>query len=103
MKPRLFCKRMLLRVHAAKLPTLWSTAIRDQLLKRNRLTARGNYMAQQEQDATFLHRINFGVFILLLSTTRYLRIMLHNICIVFFQIKLQQQPSRQHGVPSQFR
>jgi hypothetical protein len=29
--------------------------------------------------------------------------MLHNVCIVFFQIKLRQQPSRQRGVPSQFR
>jgi hypothetical protein len=29
--------------------------------------------------------------------------MLHNVCIVFFQIELQQQPVRQQGVPSQFR
>jgi hypothetical protein len=49
------------------------------------------------------HRINFGVFfILLLSTTRYLCIMLHNVCIVFFQIELRQQHFRQQGVPSRF-
>ena len=43
-QPRLFCTPMFLRVHAAKFPALWATATRDQVLKRNRLTARGNYM-----------------------------------------------------------
>jgi hypothetical protein len=61
------------------------------MLKCNRHTTREIYMAKEELDTTslFLHRINFGVFTLLLSTTRYLRIMLHNVCIVFFQIKLR--------------
>jgi hypothetical protein len=36
---------MFLRVHA-----LWATAIRDQVLKRNRLPARGNYTTKQEQN-----------------------------------------------------
>ena len=43
-QPRLFCTPMFLRVHVATFPTLWATATRDQVLKRNRLTARGNYM-----------------------------------------------------------
>ena len=41
---------MFLRVHAATFPALWATAIRDQVLTRNRLTARGNYMASLEHD-----------------------------------------------------
>jgi hypothetical protein len=50
-------------------------------------------MGKKELDTTslFLHRINFW----------YLRITLHNTCIVFFQIKLRQQLARPLGAPSQ--
>ena len=48
-QPRLFCTPMFLRVHAATFPALWATAIRDQVLTRNRLTARGNYMTARHE------------------------------------------------------
>jgi hypothetical protein len=44
------------------LHTLWAIAIRDQVLKRNRLPTRGNYVTYQEQDAKKIYAFyNAGI------------------------------------------
>ena len=53
---------MFLRVHAATFPALWATAIRDQVLTRNRLTARGNYMTARHEKKSFYAFFNAGIF-----------------------------------------
>ena len=59
-QPRLFCTPMFLRVHAATFPALWATAIRDQVLTRNRLTARGNYMTARHEKMFYMHSLMLG-------------------------------------------
>ena len=53
---------MFLRVHAAKFLVLWATAIRDQVLTRNRLTARGNYMTARYEKKVLYAFFNAGIF-----------------------------------------
>jgi hypothetical protein len=72
---------MFRRVHATMLSALWATAIRDQVLKYNRLTTREIKWPKQEFDATSLFFTPNKFW--------YLRIILHNVYIVFFQIKLR--------------
>ena len=57
-QPRLFCTPMFLRMHAAKFPTLWATAIRDQVLTRNRLTARD--MTARHEKKFYMHSLMLG-------------------------------------------
>lgn len=64
---------------------------RDQVVKRTRGAIQEIWMAlKRAQHNNFFSPNNFDTFTLLPSKTRHLRIMLHNICIVFFRLLRQQ-------------
>ena len=89
-QPRLFCTPMFLRVHAATFPALWATAIRDQVLTRNRLTARGNYMTARHEKKFYMHSLMLGFSPVLLQAFSAMQGFTPNLisCISFYNIFL---------------
>ena len=85
-QPRLFCTPMFLRVYAATFPALWATAIRDQVLTRNRLTARGNYMTARHEKKFYMHSLMLGFSpVLLQAFSTMLGYSQHDIMYIILQ------------------
>ena len=89
-QPRLFCTPMFLRVYAATFPMLWAMAIRDQVLTRNRLTARGNYMTARHETKFSMHFLMLGFSPVLLQAFSAMQGFTPNLisCISFYNIFL---------------
>ena len=81
---------MFLRVHAATFPALWDTAIRDQVLTRNRLTAWGNYMTAWHKKKFYMHSLMLGFSPVLLQAFFAMLGFAPNLisCISFYNIFL---------------
>ena len=81
---------MFLRVHAATIPALWATTIRDQVLTRNRLTARGNYMTARHEKKFYMHSLMLGFSPVLLQAFSAMQGFTPNLisCISFYNIFL---------------
>ena len=81
---------MFLHVHAATFPALWATAIRDQVLTRNRLTARGNCMTARHEKKFYMQFLMLGFSPILLQAFSAMQGFTPNLisCISFYNIFL---------------